>query len=204
MTIIFSTKLQVGTDQIIKGQGMDPETVKRRSPKLYQYAEDARCLGVEKLYPRVAYKKYDVLCLNHNRINLSEGQSLRGELLVKYLGNAGEIIVAVCTVGNELEDIVSETFGNHFCGYVEKLAGKEGKKSSVPINPGMEGWSVEEGQPQIFQLVDASKIDVTLSENCLMRPLKSISMLIGIGDHLDQSIKPCDLCSIQKTCRYRK
>jgi hypothetical protein len=42
----------------------------------------------------------------------------------------------------------TEVLGNTFCNYLESLVGKEDLMINLPINPGMVGWPVEEGQPK--------------------------------------------------------
>jgi cobalamin-dependent methionine synthase I len=56
-----------------------------------------------------------------------------------------------------------------------------GLHTSIPLIPGMNGWPVDVGQPQIFTALDAAIIGVSLNENAQMIPRKSISMVVGIG-----------------------
>ena len=68
----------------------------------------------------------------------------------------------------------------------------------------MVGWPLEEGQPQIFNPLDASEIGVSLDPGTyLMRPLKSLSLVIGLGRDLNSAGQTCDFCSMRETCRYK-
>jgi len=40
----------------------------------------------------------------------------------------------------------------------------------MPLNPGMIGWSVDIGQPEIFSLLDCEEIDVSLTDSYMMVP----------------------------------
>ena len=132
--------------------------------------------------------------------------------------------VIVCTVGGAIESYTSRLFGvdpvlalaldgvgsaavealsvnatRHF----EALAAARGCGVTVPLSPGMEGWPVEEGQPQLFTLLDAESIGVTLTESSLMLPGKSLSLLIGMGPDVSSQGAVCDYCAVRATCRYK-
>ena len=97
----------------------------------------------------------------------------------------------------------AEALGEAACRRFEEIARAEGLQTSIPLNPGMIGWPLEEGQAQIFSLVDASEIGVTLGPSSLMQPLKSLSLVIGLGRDLDVAGQSCDFCSMHETCRYK-
>ena len=67
----------------------------------------------------------------------------------------------------------------------------------------MIGWSVEEGQRQLFDLLDASAIGVELTEGDIMLPLKSLSMVIGLGGDLGVKGRTCDYCTMRDVCRFQ-
>jgi len=62
-----------------------------------------------------------------------------------------------------------------------------------------------EEQFKLARIIDFSKAGVTLSENCMMIPKKSISAIVGIGPkQLFSNIKsPCAVCNM-KVCGYRR
>ena len=74
----------------------------------------------------------------------------------------------------------------------------------IPLNPGMIGWPLLEGQQQIFALVDTRSIGVSLHDSGLMEPVKSISLVVGLGRELGQAGRPCDYCAMHALCRYGK
>jgi hypothetical protein len=67
----------------------------------------------------------------------------------------------------------------------------------------MVGWPVEQGQPQIFDLLDAGEIGVQLNESTMMLPRKSLTFVLGIGKELMAGGRTCDYCSLKETCWYR-
>ena len=131
----------------------------------------------------------------------------------------------MCTVGDSLGKLSSELFasdpvrglaldglasaaaealGEAACRRFEAMAAAEGEKTSIPLNPGMVGWPLQEGQKQVFDLIDASDIGVRLNgDSGLMLPLKSLSLVMGFGHDLDRAGRSCDYCAMNETCRYK-
>lgn len=69
-------------------------------------------------------------------------------------------------------------------------------------SPGYCKWKVDD-QFILFKLVDEINSDITLNENALMSPIKSVSGMIGIGLEVNYLKHNCDLCDSQH-CIYRK
>jgi hypothetical protein len=224
MPILKDIPLSIMVDQVLKGQGMDPARVRESRPKLVALTEQAITIGIPMLAPAAIYERFQVLSLIHNRINLAGGCFLQGELIASQLAKAEEIVIAVCTIGGAiskravdlfdedpalamaldgLASVATEALANVLCSRINAFAAADEKKTSLPINPGMIGWSVEEGQTQIFSILDTSSVGVSLDIAQFMVPLKSLSLVIGLGTELETSGKTCDFCVLQKTCRYK-
>jgi hypothetical protein len=67
----------------------------------------------------------------------------------------------------------------------------------------MIGWPIEQGQPQIFNLVDGSEAGISLTSSGQMVPRKTLSMVLGLGAKLGRSGRTCDFCSLNETCQYQ-
>ncbi len=224
MPVLRDWELALDADKVLWGQGADPAIIRARRPKLVAEAEAVIEEGRPLLAPAVLYRRIPVAGLRHERLLLAGGGILLGPLIAGHLAAASEVIVAVCTVGDGLSQPISERFQTNpvqalaleglaaaaaealaeaACRRFEALALAEGLKASIPLNPGMIGWPLEEGQAQIFGLLDASEIGVTLRPGSLMQPLKSLSLVIGLGRELDAAGQSCDFCSMRETCRYK-
>jgi len=224
MPVIRDWELPIDADKVLWGQGADPALVRARRPKLVALAEAVIDQGRPLLAPAVLYRRFPVVGLRHERL-LLDGGSLSGSLIADHLAAASEVIVAVCTVGDGVTGVVSERFqtdpvgalaleglaaaaaealAEAVCRRFDALALAEGLQTSIPLNPGMVGWPLEEGQAQIFNLIDATEIGVALDPGTyLMRPLKSLSLVIGLGRDLNSTGQTCDFCSMRETCRYK-
>jgi hypothetical protein len=67
----------------------------------------------------------------------------------------------------------------------------------------MRGWSLAEGQTQIFSQVDGQSIGVALNPSFLMVPRKSLSMAVGFGTQEQPPVHLCDECSVSAKCRHK-
>lgn len=230
MPILDKWELQLTIDDVLRAQGADPEAMRLRRPSLLNATEKAIAMGTQLLHPRVLYEKYAVKGLVHERLDLISYSSnnrksyLSGQLIAQHLARAQLIVVIICTIGNELDDSVSSLFkidpiigialdgvgsaavemlAIQACNYFEAQAKDDGLNASMPLNPGMVGWPLDQGQPQIFTLLESDDINVSLTESCMMTPNKSLSMVLGIGDDVSAIGTSCDYCSLKGVCKYQ-
>jgi cobalamin-dependent methionine synthase I len=145
-------------------------------------------------------------------------------LIAQHLSPAHYLALIVCTVGAAIDDRIAalmprdpayalaldgygsaaaEALGTEICARLEQDAARSGHCASVPISPGMVGWPVEVGQPQIFSNLDADAIGVTLNDSAQMIPRKSISLVLGFAPTPFEAGTPCDFCALRHTCRYQ-
>ena len=154
------------------------------------------------------------------RVRFSTGR------IAQYIKNSINIAIFLVTIGDEIEKIAGElTSGKEpLQGYlldrigsfaVESLAESiESKirkdysrlKMSVSrrYSPGYCDWPVED-QRILAKALDFSKIGVSLTESCMMKPKKSISAIVAIADKriFTESGSTCEICE-KKDCSYRR
>lgn len=192
--------------------------------------EDALNLCRKLIRPLVLFQQYEVRQFFHHRLELKPHDAttgkciLSGEVISERLANSKEVIVMICTLGSDIDSAIAgmfiknpgtaltmdylgstavETLASEACNYFEQLAEKEGNKTSTPLNPGMIGWPIEIGQPQIFSLLDCYENYVSLSDSCMMIPSKSLSLVIGIGPDVYSSGDSCDYCRMKGVCKHK-
>ena len=224
MTVLDKWDLRLDVDVVLRSQGADPAAIRKRSPSLVESAERALEEGNPLLQPRVQARRLLVENLHHERLKLEGDGRLSGGLLAEHMGGAQEAVIVLCTVGEALEcraaevskeDAVYglaldgvgsagvEALANAACALFEEEATIEDCQVTIPLSPGMVGWPVEQGQPQIFDLLDAGEIGVRLTESMMMLPRKSLTFVLGKGKELIAGGRTCDYCSLKETCRYR-
>jgi hypothetical protein len=225
MPVIYDRKIQIDVDDVLRGQGAIPETVRKRSPKLVTIAEKSLIEAQELIKPIVIYKELAVESYAHETLTLSDGSKLTGEYVKKFLHNSTKVIIAACTISEDLQDRVDEIVDNDIvyalalngagssaveklatdiCDYFEKNAEAEGLTTTVPLNPGMIGWPVEIGQNQIFNILSSESDEIVINQNAIMHPFKSLSFVIGVSPENQEKVTPCDICSLRGSCIYHK
>jgi cobalamin-dependent methionine synthase I len=76
-----------------------------------------------------------------------------------------------------------------------------GMKITNRFSPGYCGWDVAE-QHKLFSFFNDNFCGIILTESALMNPVKSVSGLIGIGEHVRYVPYQCHLCD-DRNCIYR-
>jgi hypothetical protein len=78
---------------------------------------------------------------------------------------------------------------------------KTGSGISNRYSPGYCGWMVSE-QKKLFSILQPGFCGISLSDSCLMQPIKSISGFIGIGPEIHHKAYTCEVCESSQ-CLYR-
>jgi hypothetical protein len=216
--------LDIAIEDIIRMQAADAVVVMKRNPGLVEVAQRAMSKGIKLLDPIVLYRVRRVEQLRHKRFTLVGGGELNADLLAQHFAGAEYIVVAVCTIGEGVERLAKEhfardpafglalegfgsaaveTLATEFCARMDRYAGGLGMATSIPLSPGMVGWPVDQGQRQIFSLLDSRRIGVELTESFMMLPVKTISLVLGVGVGITTEGSTCDYCSMRERCHYR-
>lgn len=220
-----TSDLKLDVDAVLRGLGADASLMRQRRPMLVEVAQKALDIGRPLLQPKAFHCKLEVKTIRHQKIHLEGDHHLCGKLVAEHLAPAEYVVVMLFTVGENLEALVNSTLNqdmllgmaldgvgsagvealaNAACRHFERRAAGHGYQASIPLSPGMIGWPVAEGQRQIFSILDDQQINVILTENSLMLPRKSLSMVQGFGLDMKLTGRICDLCSMRETCRYQE
>jgi len=176
--------------------------------------------------PAAIWDCFAVQAIVHEKLVLANGRRFGSGPLTTVVGGASELVVGVCTAGKAISDRISayqqdrrlfeammlselgtwavDSVRQQLCHLVEEEASASGLRVSTPMSPGESAWSVED-QAVIFQLVDGAQIGVSLTEQMVMYPLKSLSVVIGIGSHPmgEEGADSCMYCAMKERCNYR-
>jgi hypothetical protein len=224
MPLLTQFDLGIEVDQVLRAQGADPAKIRERSPRLVDTAEKAIDMGAPLLEPKVLYQEFEVDSLRHERFKLSGGGTLSGKLISQHMAPAEKMVAILCTVGSKLEEYSSkemasnpvlglalagvgsaavELIANNVCAEIEHQYTEDGLQATIPLSPGMVGWTVEEAQPQIFNLLNGEDVGVSLTSSYVMIPRKSLTMVLGAGRDIHIEGSTCDYCSMRETCQYK-
>jgi hypothetical protein len=217
--------IDLDVDSVLRSQGGDPAALRVHNPRLTVIAEKAISEGAHLIKPSVQQIRCKVKSFKHQNLHLENGHAFSGSLISRHMAPAEEVVAAIMTIGPELETYAAQVIGRDaalglaldalgtaaveslshaICSHVDTLAREADKQTTIPISPGMIGWPVDQGQSQLFALWDGAPLPVKLTDRCMMVPAKSLSMLIGVGREVQYDGMPCDYCSENQTCRYKK
>ncbi|HZW04107.1 MAG TPA: hypothetical protein VFF68_09285 [Anaerolineaceae bacterium] len=223
MRRIEPSLISVAADEVIRAQGADPDALRSRRPALWAQVCDAIALGQQVIQPAVWVRTFPVAAVQHNRVELSGGQALSGELVVDQLAGAERVVVGLTTLGAALDELIRvwmerdvafgfllDAYGSVAAEKLSLLVQEEtaaeacagGASVSMAVNPGMTGWPVDQGQPQIFRALQPDAEWIRLTPAALILPRKSCSFVLGIGQDLARGA-PCDYCAARDRCVQR-
>ncbi len=224
MPILRNLEFSITPDQILLAQGANPDLIRRRKNRLVLAAEKALELGLPLLEPTVLYRELELVNIQHETLVFSEGYRLKSRLLTQHLAYAKMIAVILCTIGRQIENETASLYGsdpvlglalegvgsaavealaNATCKFFEARARERNWQATIPLSPGMLGWPVEEGQPEIFHILEPSSISLELTSSYLMLPRKSLSMVMGLGPQQMINGTTCHYCAMRATCKYQ-
>ncbi len=175
--------------------------------------------------PRAIYLVHPVTELGRRRLCV---QTVSGvtEFNGEFLGDSQSVAAFIATAGPAIERRASELLQNDdslgamilnavgaeraeaaeatVTDQLRGQAGAIGLAPTLPYSPGYCGMALTE-QRKLFSLFDGENIGVDLTSDCLMRPIKSVSGLIGLGraDDMVTLSSPCERCE-HKNCNMRR
>jgi hypothetical protein len=223
MEILDGFDIILGADDVLYGEGTNPDAVRTKKPALGMAASKALEIGLSMVHPVALIHDLTILERRHERILLQGGKDLISPLLTRHLAGADQVTIAICTIGAELETfsatlmekdpvlgLALDGLGNAavertaqlVCERIGDNAQKNNLTTTGPLSPGEPDWTVEVGQREIFAILDPSQVGISLTSGGMMVPKKSISFIVGTGNELSQK-EPCELCSLRDRCRYR-
>lgn len=178
--------------------------------------------------PRAAYVVVPVLEKSGNRLRLmsADGEVEFQGAIGRFLGVSELVIAFIATAGPRVEALASELMASaqELPAMIVNAVGAEraeaaesaviqcvhqrvraiGYGPTLPYSPGYCGMALTE-QRKLFRMFKGTTAGVTLTDACLMRPIKSVSGLIGLAPAhaVEAEGSPCDRCELH-TCNMRR
>jgi hypothetical protein len=198
-----------------------------KTPKLLTVFREELVEARQLIAPAACWEILPVREVRHEKVVLANGTKIGGGPVAAVVGGADDLVIAVCTVGARiseridaygrdkdlfrgmmLSDLASyavDLVRQELCELIEDEAEHKGLHVSTPLSPGESAWPVSE-QAVLFSLVDAGPIGVTLTPSMVMRPLKSLSLILGVGPRPmgSEGGTTCDFCTIRDRCSHRR
>jgi hypothetical protein len=198
-------------------QGPDP---------YFQEVIETMIVEAEKLLtPQGGYlsRRIDQIDRKSGKVSMA-GLNLKvGKIIAQQLENADSLLFFICTVGGKIEDRIRELFqaglnleayimdlaatvaveglADNICQHAREWAQRKNLKLTNRFSPGYCNWDVIE-QFKLFSLFPETNCGVQLTSPAFMRPVKSVSGIIGIGTNVEFTDYGCERCG-DENCLYR-
>lgn len=131
-------------------------------------------------------------------ITASVGKELDKWIEAKRCG--GDVMEAF--VADAIGSVIVEAIVTWGLSFLTHMVAKVNLKISNSYSPGYCGWDVAE-QRMFFSMLPDSFCGISLTDSCLMLPIKSVSALVGIGENVEKRPYGCAICR-KKDCFKRK
>ena len=147
-----------------------------------------------------------------------------GKIIFNQIKKADELIIFLATLGNKFDDFSKAYFdiGDPYKGYLADTIGsvvvesaidwmcdntsilleQQGKKCTNRFSPGYCNWDIAE-QQKLFKHLPENFLGVELLPSSLMKPIKSVSGIIGVGENVKKMPYTCNICN-QENCIMRR
>ena len=178
--------------------------------------------------PRAVYRVLPVIAKDRKslRVETAAGFTEFRGAIGEFLGSSLSIAVFIATAGPQVERLASKLLREQddlgamvlnavgaeraeaaeavVLRQLREMAGPAGLAPTLPYSPGYCGMKLVE-QRKLFSLFDTQWVGVTLTPDCLMQPIKSVSGLVGLGLAADvvNFGSPCDRCE-HHNCNMRR
>ncbi len=178
-----------------------------------------------KIHACGVYTVREVQIRTTDHLHLEGCQPFEGQI-AGFMEPARRVAVFVATIGDEIEQMAERRMeqGATLEGYTLDAIGSAAADAAsdamadhvlwndagpdegvtAPFSPGYCGLGLEQ-QKTLFSIVDATPLSVELLPTMIMRPVKSVSGLVGIGPQAELTAHgiPCDSCRAP-SCKMRR
>jgi len=228
--ILKNIELKIDEDEVLRYQDYSKNKVVKPKEIILQVTKEEIERACNLFQPQGIYTSFKI-----KKIFFSEGKIILEKDFPLYFHNAvihlleraDYLILGVVTIGNSLEDKISEFFTHkkyfralaldavgtvairYLSHHVRSIICQEAKEQHLQTTkhfaPGTTEWDISQ-QKNIFEIIPADKIGVRLTNSYMMIPEKSLSWAIGIGKNIIKSSKDDGSCQICQAinCQYRK
>ena len=230
MKRIEDIKLKIDKDEVLRYQGYNERKAIKPKEIILQIIEEEIERACNLYRPQGIYDSFKIksVSLSEKRVNLENHFSFSfNDLAIDFLKGADYLVFGVVTIGDILENKISEYFNQkeyprglaldtvgtvavrylsqHIISIVCRESKEKNLQTTKQFTPGTTEWDISE-QKYIFEIIPAYKIGVELTDSFMMTPKKSLSWAVGVGKNILKSSKDdisCKNC-LAENCQFRK
>ena len=102
-------------------------------------------------------------------------------------------------VANSMGSVIVDSITEDLIDELRTNAAFSGLKITNNYSPGYCGWHLSE-QKLLFSLLPDGISGITLTDSCLMLPIKSVSGIVGVGEKAIKRPYGCAVCDMKTLC----
>ena len=216
-------ELEINKEEVLRYLGYKGQEI---DENLSNTIEECREEIKKIIIPRVIYSYKNIKLSDEGVEVITTNLILKGKDIKEHLKNSKECVLMAVTLGNEVErktrlyekinltkalilDACATTAVEEVCDIVENSVKEKAILSGMNItfrySPGYGDLPLDV-QNSFLRALDAQKkIGLTVSENNLLFPRKSVTAIIGIVDsEIKNKRKSCNECSNYENCNFRR
>ena len=173
---------------------------------------------------RYCYKLFDIEHHTDSIIVTGTNLNLTGKSITNHLEGCNKAVLMACTLSDKVDKLISRynitdmtsalitdsmasAMIEQVCNEVEIIIKNQLKIENMTwrFSPGYGDLPIDI-QKNFIQVINANKqIGLTVTENNILIPRKSVTAVIGISDSpLPQKKRGCLIWNMNKTCQFRK
>lgn len=216
-------ELDINKNEVLRYLGYKGQRI---DENINQIIDECREEIKKLITPRITYEYRTIKLINEGVEVINTNLILKGKDIVEHLKNSKECVLIAVTLGNEVEkktrlyekinltkalilDACATTAVEEVCDAVEDIVKKKAMLGGMDItfrySPGYGDLPLDV-QNNFLRALDAQKkIGLTVSENNLLFPRKSVTAIIGIVESgMKKKKKSCNECSNYSNCSFRR
>jgi len=218
-TRVESPRLEAGLLRMVVGRMRLRPAVQRRLPGVVETIERDHLF-----HPVAIYRVFPVSVEEPCRLHV-DGAVIEGD--TGKLAGATEAAIVCISLGKNWSDAVATCFRNDelLRGFlldeigttllerlsrrveavVRLVAHQRGLQAGSPVRPGQTGWPLSV-QARLAELAEARSAGIEVTSSGMLMPVKSLSMIIGIGHGLRRwsPRDACHECPAYERCEHRR
>jgi hypothetical protein len=216
-------ELEINKEEVLRYLGYKGQEI---DGNMNQMIDECREEIKKIISPRVIYEYKDIKQLDEGVEVINTSLILIGKDIREHLKNSKKCVLMAVTLGNEVEkktrlyektnltkalilDACATTAVEEVCDAVEKTVKEkailDGMDITFRYSPGYGDLPLDVQNTFLRALDAQKKIGLTVSENNLLFPRKSVTAIIGIVESgIKKKKKSCKECSNYENCSFRR
>ena len=223
MPVLTDLTISIEPENLLRRAGISNRSKDKELLQMMLFELNTDVETLRLLRPCILYELHNVIGVRGSRVMLENGAYITSRFLSSLYPSLKAVVALICTIGHDLEDMMAtfyhrgeqlrvflldaigsaaiDALAAEACHIIEQAVFNRGMNAGSPLSPGMPGLSISE-QSILFALAPAEMAGVSLSAGGIMRPLKSLSMIIPAGEKMPVWGKKdmCRRCNLRKSC----